>query len=111
MSNGGGPPPPGGAPSEAAPRLLAWPNPWWGAVRVDMAAAAGPAGTPDSPGLPVEYTIVDAGGRLVARAITPDAAWRWDGRAASGARLPAGRYFVRARRGGAQAHLTLTRIR
>lgn len=79
----------------------------WGILRLPALAANGPLAGPMLLGNPArglarwalgcgEVSVIDAGGRTVART-TAD---RWDGRDGSGRNLPAGIYWLRCRTGG-----------
>jgi hypothetical protein len=93
-----------GAPTPTAPTALQLglpsPNPATGRVGIEFVAPAA-HGTAD-------VSVYDVGGRRVAELWqgTPDGARRrlmWDGRSSTGARCPAGIYFVRARVPGSPA--------
>lgn len=67
------------------------------------------------PGRPLELSVWDARGRLVARRPLPaaggDGSWRWDGRDAAGRPVPSGVYLLRLRQGTAVASRRVTLVR
>jgi flagellar hook capping protein FlgD len=93
--------------------LAAWPLPYrQGDLSIAFAASAGPGGTPAL----TEVSLYDLSGRLVRtifRETLPSGYYTatWDGRDASGERVPAGLYFLKVRTAGSESTHKVTVLR